>query len=68
LPRSARREVRNPILTLPAARRILVLPLQERAVLADRLQDLATDAGQGAQNAGRRHEAPMAAYRKAWSV
>lgn len=68
LPRSIRREVRNPILALPAAQRILVLPAPERALLAALLQELAIESAARAQEAWRRHKAPMAAYWKACSV
>ena len=66
--RSARREVRNPILALPAARRVAALPDPARALLAALLRDLADDAAQRAQDCWRRHKAPMAAYWKACSV
>jgi len=66
--RSARRDVRNPLLALPAARALTALPASQRAVLAAVLQDLAADAGRRAQDSWRRHKAPMAVYWKACSV
>lgn len=66
--RSARREDRNPVLALPAARRVHALPEPARALLAALLEELADDAGQRAQDCWRRHKAPMAAYWKACAV
>lgn len=66
--RSRRREVRNPILALPAARRVYALPDDQRALLSALLEDLARDAGARAQDSWARHKAPMAAYWKACSV
>lgn len=66
--RSARRDVRNPLLALPAARTLTALPASQRAALAAVLQDLAADAGRRAQDSWRRHKAPMAVYWKACSV
>ena len=66
--RSTRREVRNPVPALPEARHILDIPPPERAILADLLRDLAIDAAARAQDAWRRHKAPMAVYWKACSV
>lgn len=68
VPRSSRRDVRNPVLALPAAERITRLPWKTRAVLAELLVDLADDARERAQECWRRHKAPMAAYWKAVSV
>jgi len=66
--RSQRREVRNPILALPAAHWVRGVPPDARLLLADLLEDLARDAGQRAQDCWRRHKAPMAACWKACSV
>lgn len=66
--RSRRREVRNPILGLPAARRVLSASPETRALLALLLEDLARDAALRAQDCWGRHKAPMAAYWKACSV
>lgn len=63
--RSNRREVRNPVLSLPAARRLMNLPPETRALLADILGDLATDARNRAQASWIKNKGPMAAYWKA---
>lgn len=66
--RSARREVRNPLLALPAARRLAAMPADQRGSLAAVLEDLAADASLRAEDAWSRRKAPMAAYWKACSV
>lgn len=66
--RSARREVRNPVLTMPAARQVGGLPADARAALDAFLRDLATDAAERAQRSWRQNKGPMAAYWKAVSV
>lgn len=66
--RSNRREVRNPVLALPAARRLAELDPASREVLAAILKDLATDAAERAQASWRKNKGPMAAYWKAVSV
>lgn len=66
--RSIRAEVRNPVLSLPAARRLHMAPASSRALLAELLDDLATDARQRAEQCWRKHKAPMAAYWKAVAV
>lgn len=63
--RSNRREVRNPVLALPAARQLLELPDDQRQVLAALLADLVADARQRAQVSWRQNKGPMAAYWKA---
>lgn len=63
--RSERREVRNPVLALPAVRRLLELDPATRAALAGLLADLVTDARQRAQTSWRQNKGPMAAYWKA---
>jgi hypothetical protein len=67
--RSSRPEVRNPVLALPAARR-LAETLQEpaRQALEALLLELARDAGDRAKAAWRSHKAPMACYWKIVSV
>jgi hypothetical protein len=65
--RSHRPEVRNPLLSLPALQ-ALQRPPEMRDPLVHLLADLARDAGQRADDAWRRHKAPMAAYWKAVSV
>lgn len=66
--RSSRRDVRNPVLALPAAERLLALDPAARAALAEILADLALDARGRADEAWRKHKGPMAAYWKAVSV
>lgn len=68
LMRSSRPDVRNPVLRLPAARRLCALPESQRAALAAVLRDLAADARERAEKSWRTHKAPMAAYWKAVSV
>ena len=66
--RSARCEVRNPLLALPAARALIRLPPEARVVIALLLEDLARDARVRAEASWAKHKAPMAAYWKAVSV
>jgi hypothetical protein len=66
--RSLRTDVRNPLLSLPAAARIANLPPECREVLAALLSDISQDARQRAEKCWRTHKAPMAAYWKAVAV
>lgn len=66
--RSLRREVRNPILALPAIRRLQMMPADTREALTALLGELSQDAAMKADHAWRRHKAPMAAYWKAVAV
>ena len=66
--RSARREVRNPVLALHAARAICDLDPRTRSLLAALLADLAADAADRAQRSWAQHKGVMAAYWKAVSV
>lgn len=66
--RASRAEVRNPVLALPAVRRLRALPPESRAALSELLGDLAGDARARAQTCWDSHKAPMAAYWKAVSV
>ncbi|MBP7337673.1 hypothetical protein [Niveispirillum sp.] len=66
--RSARREVRNPVLALPSISLILNLPPEQRAVLCALLRDLSADAKCKAQAAWIGNKGIMAAYWKAVSV
>lgn len=66
--RSLRPDVRNPVLRLPAAQRILMLPEPQRRLLAELLMDLRRDALERADTCWRRHKAPMAVYWKAVGV
>jgi hypothetical protein len=66
--RSGRREVRNPVLRLPAMQALLELDEDSRRALTAVLLDLKVDARRQAEQAWARHKAPMAAYWKAVSV
>lgn len=66
--RSARREVRNPVLRLPSAQKILALPVESRRPLGVLLRELSADANAQAQTSWRQHKGVMAAYWKAVSV
>src|SRR3546814_15172016 len=58
--RSARAEVRNPILALPAAARLAELSEKERETLIAILLDIKTDAPDRANVSWKKHKAPMA--------
>jgi len=60
--------VRNPVLALPAARRLRDLPPESRDALAAVLLELGDQAAEKAELSWRKHKAPMAAYWKAASV
>jgi len=66
--RSARREVRNPALKLPAARAMAELPPEAREALRAALVDLRVQALAEADKCWRKHKGPMAAYHKAVGV
>ena len=59
---------RNPVLDLPAARRLEELPPEARAALRDVLLELADQANANAEEAWRRRKGPMAAYWRAVST
>lgn len=63
--RSNRREVRNPVLALPSVKRLDELSPEARAIVADILGDLVTDARSRAQQSWAKNKGPMAAYWKA---
>ncbi|WP_200945144.1 hypothetical protein [Rhizobium sp. Root1240] len=63
--RSNRREVRNPVLSLPSVKRLDELSPEARAVIADILGDLVIDARTRAQQSWAKNKGPMAAYWKA---
>lgn len=63
--RSNRREVRNPVLSLPAVKRLDELSPETRAIVADILGDLVKDARSRAQQSWIKNKGPMAAYWKA---
>lgn len=66
--RSARREVRNPILALPAAKALQDLPPDAQEALRAVLVDLQADCRIRANECWRKHKGPMAAYWKAAGV
>lgn len=66
--RSTRADVRNPILVLPSAKRLRLLPPTTRSELSSLLYELRADAQARADDCWRRHKAPMAAYWKAVGV
>lgn len=66
--RSERREVRNPLLALPAARRMQELPPDSQAAIRALMLELRDDARERAQKAWRTHKAPMALYWKCVAV
>lgn len=66
--RSARRDVRNPVLALPGAKLLLALPPECRAALRSCLLDLKADARGRADKCWLKHKGPMAVYWKAVSV
>ena len=63
--RSWRKEVRNPVLLLPASQRLLALPPEQRKIIADLFSEIVVDARSRAQVSWRRNKGPMAAYWKA---
>lgn len=66
--RSLRTDVRNPVLALPAMRRLLDLPADQRAAIGEILGELAQDSQARATKAWTKLKAPMAAYWKAVGV
>lgn len=67
-PRASLAETRNPLLALPAARRLGELDPATRDLVAELLGELALDARGRAEQSWRKHKAPMAAYWKAVAV
>lgn len=63
--RSTRREVMNPVLSLPSVKRLETLSPETREVLACILVDLTKDARSRAQQSWLKNKGPMAAYWKA---
>lgn len=63
--RSNRREVRNPVLSLPAVKRLNKLTPGTRAIVADIVSDLVSDARPRAQQWWVKNKGPIAAYWKA---
>ncbi|MDX0275719.1 hypothetical protein GOC21_17515 [Sinorhizobium meliloti] len=63
--RSSDPAVRNPVLALPASKRLAALSPEARKALAEVLKELSIDARARAQESWRRNKGPMAAYWKA---
>jgi hypothetical protein len=61
-------DVRNPLLSLPAAQAIQDLSQPAREALGDLLGQLSRDAAERAEKAWKKSKGPMAAYWKAVSV
>jgi len=66
--RSSRPDVRNPVLALPAVKRLLALPEPSRHALRDCLVDLRKDAKSRAELSWKKSKGPMALYWKTISV
>jgi hypothetical protein len=66
--RSIQADVRNPLLSLPAAHRIQNLPDTAKAALGALLKQISDDARIRAEKCWRTHKAPMAAYWKTVAV
>lgn len=66
--RSSLPETRNPMLRLPAVRRMSRLPNWALRELSEALTELSADARERAEESWRKHKAPMAAYWKAVAV
>ena len=66
--RSNRAETRKPVVGLPAYEKLVALPDEAKAALADVLSEIQCDAAQRADKCWKKHKAPMAAYWKAVSV
>lgn len=66
--RSTRREVRNPLLSLPEIRELAEQPDDVRQALVSVLRSIQRDARSRADLAWRKHKAPMAVYWKAVGV
>ncbi|WP_244494024.1 hypothetical protein [Mesorhizobium sp. Root172] len=60
--------VRNPLLSLNAAKQLQGLPPDARQALAAMLRDMRDDARRRAQECWRKHKAPMAVYWKCVGV
>jgi hypothetical protein len=55
----------NPLLRLPAAKRLMALSADQREPLEALLRELRADADREAENAWKRRKGPMAAYWRA---
>ena len=58
----------NPLLRLPAAKRLMELPPDKRRAVAAVLRDLRAEANTEAEESWRRRKGPMAAYWRAVST
>jgi hypothetical protein len=58
----------NPLLTLPAGRELLALPVEDRRRIARVMRDLRHQANDQAEQAWSRRKGPMAAYWRAVST
>jgi hypothetical protein len=66
--RSSRREVRNPVLALPAAQEILALSIEIRRPLGTLLRQLADQANEKAEGSAKKAKWMMLAYWKVVAV
>lgn len=62
IPRSSRREVRNPILALPEVKAIMALPVEQREALAVLLKGVARAAREKGEHCWSTRKPPMAGY------
>lgn len=58
----------NPLMRLPAAKKLMAMPADQRAPLEQLLRELRADADREAENAWKRRKGPMAAYWRAVST
>lgn len=58
----------NPLMQLPAAKKLMALPPEQRAPMEALLRELRADADREAENAWKRRKGPMAAYWRAVST
>jgi hypothetical protein len=58
----------NPLMRLPAAKKLMALPPDQRVLIEQLLRELRTDADREAENAWKRRKGPMAAYWRAVST
>ena len=68
LPRSNRAEVRNPILALPAAKKISALSPEAQEAICELLEEMRVDAFARADKAWRKSKPPLASYWRAVST
>lgn len=58
----------NPLMRLPAAKKLMALPADQRAPIEQLLRELRADADREAENAWKRRKGPMASYWRAVST